>query len=113
MASSLNGTGVSFSDSTTMITGKQAAKAWVNWAGSNGAINSSYNVSSVTRTATGFYTITFTNAFANTNYALAGSTNDWAMAMYPVTSSTVSANTFQTTNGSNRDNSTNYLAAYG
>ena len=47
-----------------------SAKAWVNFNGISGAsIRASYNVSSVTRTATGKYTINFTNAFADTNYA--------------------------------------------
>lgn len=46
-----------------------SAKAWVNFNGQGGAtIRSSYNVSSVTRTASGRYTVNFTNAFANTNY---------------------------------------------
>jgi hypothetical protein len=48
------------------------AKAWVNWS-SNGTvtINSSFNVSSVTRTGTGLYTITFTTAFPSANYCAA------------------------------------------
>jgi len=49
-----------------------SAKAWVNWAGASGTRNSSYNVSSVTRTAQGTYTINFTNAFANANYTYVG-----------------------------------------
>lgn len=50
-----------------------AAKAWVMFQGSgtNGAQNvlSSYNVSGVTRTGTGIYTISFTTAFAAANEA--------------------------------------------
>jgi len=46
------------------------AKAWVNFAGSTGSINSSMNVSSVTRNATGNYTVTFTNAMPNANYVV-------------------------------------------
>jgi len=38
------------------------AKAWVCFVGSSGAINASFNVSSVTRNSTGNYTITFTTA---------------------------------------------------
>ena len=43
-----------------------AAKAWVSFQASNGAINSSYNVASVVRNSTGNYTVTFTTGFANT-----------------------------------------------
>jgi hypothetical protein len=46
-----------------------SAKAWVNFNGVGGAvIRGSYNVSSVTRTSTGYYVINFTNALADTNY---------------------------------------------
>lgn len=45
-----------------------AAKAWVNFNGSNGAINASYNVTSVTKNATGDYTVNFTTAFSSVNY---------------------------------------------
>jgi hypothetical protein len=48
-----------------------SAKAWVNYAGSSGTRNSSYNVSSVTRSATGRWTVNFTTAFANTSYCVA------------------------------------------
>ncbi|EKS26735.1 hypothetical protein [Afipia felis] len=48
------------------------AKAWVSITGSTGAIVKSYNVSSVTRTATGRYTVNFTTAMADTSYVVAG-----------------------------------------
>lgn len=52
-----------------------AAKAWVKFAGSavNGAqtINASYNVSGVSRTGAGLYTVSFTTAFSSTDYAAA------------------------------------------
>jgi hypothetical protein len=51
-----------------------SAKAWVNFDGTGPAIRASYNVSSVTRASLGNYTINFTNAFADTNYAFTGST---------------------------------------
>jgi hypothetical protein len=44
----------------------------VNFNGATGAIRASYNVSSVSRVSTGEYTITFTNAFADTNYSVNG-----------------------------------------
>jgi hypothetical protein len=44
-------------------------KAWVNFVGSTAVVNASYNVSSVTRTAAGSYTINFTTAMPSANYA--------------------------------------------
>jgi hypothetical protein len=49
---------------------KGSALAWVTWTGSSGATVQSYNVSSVTRVATGRYTIAFTNALPNTTYSI-------------------------------------------
>lgn len=85
MSSKLNGTGVTFSDSTTMSSGQQVAKAWVNFAGSTGTINSSFNVSSITRNNTGYYTINMTTAMPNINYVVnvSPTTNGTAAALYP------------------------------
>ena len=57
-----------------------AAKAWVNFNGTGTvSIRASYNVSSITDNGTGQYTINFTNAFSDTNYAecfaMSGDTN--------------------------------------
>ena len=38
-----------------------SAKAWVNFLGTNGTRNASYNVSSVTRSSAGAYIVNFTN----------------------------------------------------
>ena len=47
------------------------AKAWVSFNGTGTlSINDSFNVSSVTDTAVGQYTVNYTNAFANTSYAV-------------------------------------------
>jgi len=49
------------------------AKAWVNFNGTGTvAIRSSFNVSSITDNGTGNYTINFTTAMPNTNYAATG-----------------------------------------
>lgn len=45
-------------------------RAWVNFAGSSGSINGSFNVSSVTRYNTGQYGVAFTNAMPNVNYSI-------------------------------------------
>ena len=47
-----------------------AAKAWVNFDGTGTvAINDSFNVSSITDNGTGDYTINFSTAMSNANYA--------------------------------------------
>ena len=46
-----------------------SAKAWVNFVGSSGAVNASYNVSSVTRSGSGSYVVNFSNALSSANYA--------------------------------------------
>ena len=53
-----------------------SAKAWVNWNGSTNTIRASYNVTSITKIATGNYGINFTNAFADTNYCAVGMTGN-------------------------------------
>jgi len=44
-------------------------RAWVNFVGSSGSINASFNVSSVTRNGTGDYTLNFTSSLADANYS--------------------------------------------
>jgi len=48
-------------------------RAWVNFAGTTGTIRNSGNVTSVTRAGTGLYTVNFTTALANANYAVSAS----------------------------------------
>ena len=59
--------GTNSTSTTNCIQG--SAKAWVRFAGATGTIAGSYNVSSVTRTSTGYYTINFTTSMANANYS--------------------------------------------
>ena len=83
-------------DSTTV-----SPLAWVAFAGASGTVSSSYNVSSVSRTATGDYTITFSNATSDANYSVIGScsaSSGYASGTYLETNSvrstaTVTANT--------------------
>ena len=76
MSTTISGTsGVTFPDSTSMQTGQQACKAWVNFNGTGTvSIRSSYNVSSITDNSTGDYTVNFTVAMADANYATVGNT---------------------------------------
>jgi len=66
---------------------------WVNYNGVSNTINNSYNVSSVTDNGTGDYSINWTTAFANANYAVAGasgfsdlSKHTWRMSAISTTS---------------------------
>ena len=59
------------------------AKAWVNFTGSTGAINASFNVGSVTRNSTGNYTINFSSSVTATYSIVASGTRS------SLTSSTV------------------------
>ena len=56
------------------------AKAWVNFNGSTATVISSFNVSSVTRVATGQYTASFTTAMSNANYSIVGMASAGATA---------------------------------
>ena len=78
MSTTISGTnGVTFPDSTSMQTGQQAVKAWVNFNGTGTvAIRAGYNVSSVTDTATGIFTISFTTALQDANYSISGAIAD-------------------------------------
>jgi hypothetical protein len=52
------------------------AKAWVYFNGSTAAINASFNVSSITKVSTGYYTINMTTALPTSTYAIAGSARE-------------------------------------
>jgi len=51
-------------------------RAWASFNGTNGAISASGNVSSITRTGAGNYTLNFSNAMPDSNYAFTGTTTD-------------------------------------
>ena len=64
---------------------KQICKAWVNFNGttSPGTIRSQYNVSSVTKNGTGFYTVNFATPMADVNFSAVSSlTNDNVSARF-------------------------------
>jgi hypothetical protein len=74
MGMTINGSsGLIFPDSTTMATGSQAVRAWVNFNGTGTvAIRASYNVTSITDGGTGTYTLNFTTAMPDANYCVTG-----------------------------------------
>lgn len=64
--------GTNSTSATNCIQG--SAKAWVNFNGvTTTSIRASYNVSSVTRNATGDYVVNFTNALSDANYSTVAS----------------------------------------
>ena len=72
-----NGSGfndvVTFANSGGTENGR-LCRAWVNFNGQNTvAINAQFNVSSITDNGTGDYTVNFTNAMTDVNYAVSGS----------------------------------------
>jgi len=97
-----NQTGSSSVPSETVING--SAKAWVNFNGTGTvAIRASFNVSSITDNNTGDYTVNFTTAFADVNYAAMGSVgSDVASGILEVTGTkTVSSQRVLSKNGTN------------
>jgi hypothetical protein len=82
------------------------AKAWVNFNGSGTVvINASGNVTSITDNGTGDYTVNFTTAMTDANYAMLGtgrrpvSTPDGIVCYNRTTSPTTAAVRIATTNG--------------
>ena len=71
MTTTISGSnGIVFPDATSMQTGQQAVKAWVNFNGTGTvAIRAGYNVSSITDNGVGNYTVNFTTAMSDSNYA--------------------------------------------
>lgn len=83
---------ISDGTSWTSAANPQYLKAWVNF-DSAGSIRGSFNVSTVTRNGTGDYTINFTNALADTNYCVtgtSGSAGNFPASLGPLALSTTS-----------------------
>ena len=51
------------------LTGQVAAKSWVRYSTTGSSVTSSFNVSSVTKVATGAFSVTLTNALIDTNHS--------------------------------------------
>ncbi len=110
--------GTNSTSATNPIQG--SAKAWVNFNGvTTASIRASYNVSSVTRTATGIYTVSFTSALADTNYAVIGSAriigSSSIFMPYPdnvLTTSSVSVHSLVSNTGTGADGTYVYVAIF-
>jgi len=105
------------------ITSTNTAKAWVNFNGTlTGTITprASYNVSSVTKNATGDYTVNFTTPMVDANYAIiatqngsVGSTSGNARSLIPLTLTTNSARVINIGAGSGEDGTIESVAIFG
>jgi len=75
ITSTLQGTTLTDGTNSTSTTNciKGSARAWIQFVGSTGTINGSFNVSSITVNTTGDYTVNFTTAMSNINYAVTAS----------------------------------------
>lgn len=68
-----------------LITAKGIARAWVNFNGTGTvAIRTAHNVTSITDHATGAYTVNFTTAMADADYAVLATSGDGASTNYRV-----------------------------
>lgn len=109
MAVTISGTsGLTFPDASTMATGSQACKAWVNFNGTTSppTVRASYNVSSVTKLSTGIYYVYFATAMSDDKYAttfggcrVVGTSSDYGFCpqMYGQSTTLVAMNTPSTT----------------
>lgn len=102
----------------------RAARAWVNFEGSTGGIRSSFNVGSITRLAAGQYTVNFSTAMADGNYAVvangtqtdsAGSYVSWQPRVMSLTTNSFRIHTANenSTNGAAADNSRVMCVVFG
>lgn len=95
---STTGTSTTTLNGTVTATGlTNSVKAWVSFNGTGTvAINASYNVTSITDNGVGDYTVNFTTALADANYAVAGYTRN-AGGAGAVTVAAISTSGAQTT----------------
>jgi hypothetical protein len=101
---------------------KAVCKAWVKFAGATGTVTASYNITSVTRTATGAYTINITTALADANFAIisnctnTGGTSGWVTVNGQTSSSATIYTAYPVSYGGAQlpyDPTSVYLAVFG
>ena len=92
------------------------AKAWINFDGTGTvSIRDDYNVSSLTDVGTGQYTVNFTNALSNSNYAAVGM-NHYGISHRSTTPHSTTAFavvTYNTSTAANTDYDFNDVAFFG
>jgi hypothetical protein len=88
-------------------------RAWVNFNGTGTvAIRASFNVSSITDTGVGAYTVNLTNAMPDSNYAPVTSPNDWSAVSRNVSTTAITISTFTSTSGAARDDTEVKVAVF-
>jgi len=87
----------SISGSDNFTTSMPFVKAYVTFNGSDGSILGSYNVTSVTKTSSSDYTINFTNALPNANYAVSGISSNLLSGASTAATSVFVDKTYKTT----------------
>lgn len=68
-----------------------SAKAWATF-NATAVVNASYNVSSITKNSAGNFTLNFTTAITDVNYAVIGSALGGLFSLSPVTNTTTTCN---------------------
>lgn len=92
-----------------------ASKAWAKFAGSDGTIAASYNVTSVVRADTGDYTVTIANDFSSANYSVAISPMDASATIVYLLTQAAGSFTLKaiTTGGTDKDPTAIFFVCYG
>ncbi len=86
MPTTISGSTITFNSGSVLQdppanTPSYTCRAWVNWNGTGSAIRASGNVTSITSPGTGQYTVNFTTAMPDANYAVAGTANSTAYTL--------------------------------
>lgn len=96
--------------------------AWAHFTGGTGAVNKSFNISSITRNGAGDYTANFTTAMVDTSYVALGAVGDYAAgtSLYGLMGSNVTARTvsayrfyFVPNSGASGDSNNSMIAFFG
>lgn len=110
------------SSTTAVVTpGRQhyhpsAAKCWAVIRGTDGVVLASYNITSVSRTGTGTYTVTIATDFSSADYVIVGtSNNNTQAAFFRVTAQNAGDFTFESRDDGAilRDGSVHYVVCFG
>lgn len=88
---------LSSSSTVSLNTSKRVARAWINYNGISRVIRDSFNVSSVTYSATGQYIINFIDPFPDTNYSVIIFARDYDSDNYISNLASLRANSAKTT----------------
>ena len=113
-ANTSTNTSLSFVEPNKLVTAEIVApglcKAWVNFNGTGTvAIRAAFNVSSIQDDGTGLYTVNFTQAMPDTNYAVVSTARAQSFCSPRTGTYTTSSVAFQTRNNTNTDTDFDYV----